>query len=215
MQVGTIGVIGAGVMGNGIAQIAAAKGIDVILLDVNEEAVKKGIDAVEGRLGRVVAKGQMSPAEKEAAVRRIRPTTAYESLKPADVIIEAATEDYGLKTRIFKQVDALVSADSIVASNTSSVSITKLAASMSRPEHGAILVDFMFRRGRRTAASDCKAYSLAKYAGAQELGISADRVRLVVVHNSRHAEDHKVGRRLEDVSFAVGQPKPPVGCNYG
>jgi hypothetical protein len=80
---------------------------------------------------------------------------------------------------------------------------------------GAILVDFMFRRGRRTAASDCKAYSLAKYAGAQELGISADRVRLVVVHNSRHAEDHKVGRRLEDVSFAVGQPKPPVGCNYG
>ncbi|MGB6316100.1 MAG: 3-hydroxyacyl-CoA dehydrogenase NAD-binding domain-containing protein, partial [Pseudolabrys sp.] len=134
MQVGTIGVIGAGVMGNGIAQIAAAKGIDVILLDVNEEAVKKGIDAVEGRLGRVVAKGQMSPAEKEAAVRRIRPTTAYESLKPADVIIEAATEDYGLKTRIFKQVDALVSADSIVASNTSSVSITKLAASMSRPE---------------------------------------------------------------------------------
>jgi 3-hydroxybutyryl-CoA dehydrogenase len=134
MQVGTIGVIGAGVMGNGIAQIAAAKGIEVILLDVNEEVVKKGIDAVEGRLGRVVAKGQMSPAEKEAAVRRIRPTTAYESLKPADVIIEAATEDYGLKTRIFKQVDALVSADSIVASNTSSVSITKLAASMSRPE---------------------------------------------------------------------------------
>jgi 3-hydroxybutyryl-CoA dehydrogenase len=134
MQVGTIGIIGAGVMGNGIAQIAAAKGIDVILLDVNEEAVKKGIDAVEGRLGRVVAKGQMSPAEKEAAVRRIRPTTAYESLKPADVIIEAATEDYGLKTGIFKQVDALVSTDSIVASNTSSVSITKLAASMSRPE---------------------------------------------------------------------------------
>jgi 3-hydroxybutyryl-CoA dehydrogenase len=121
-------------MGNGIAQIAAAKGIDVILLDVNEEAVKKGIDAVEARLGRVVAKGQMSPAEKEAAVRRIRPTTAYESLKPADVIIEAATEDYGLKTGIFKQVDALVSADSIVASNTSSVSITKPAASMSRPE---------------------------------------------------------------------------------
>ena len=134
MQVGTIGIIGAGVMGNGIAQIAAAKGIDVILLDVNEEAVKKGIDAVEGRLGRVVAKGQMSPAEKEAAVRRIRPTTAYESLKPADVIIEAATEDYGLKTGIFKHVDALVSTDSIVASNTSSVSITKLAASMSRPE---------------------------------------------------------------------------------
>jgi 3-hydroxybutyryl-CoA dehydrogenase len=134
MQVSTIGVIGAGVMGNGIAQVTAAKGIDVILLDVNEKAIKKGIDAVEGRLGRIVAKGQMSAAEKDAAVRRIKSTTAYESLKPADVIIEAATEDYELKTKIFKQLDALVSADSIVASNTSSVSITKLAASISRPE---------------------------------------------------------------------------------
>jgi 3-hydroxybutyryl-CoA dehydrogenase len=134
MQVGTIGVIGAGVMGNGIAQVAARKGIDVLLLDVNEKAVKKGIDAVEDRLGRVVAKGQMSPAEKGAAVRRIKPTTVYDSLKSAEVIIEAATENYELKTRIFKQVDALVSTESILASNTSSVSITKLAATISRPE---------------------------------------------------------------------------------
>ena len=134
MQVGTIGVIGAGVMGSGIAQVAATKGIDVILLDVNEKAVKTGIDAVEGRLGRIVAKGKMSPAEKDAAVRRIKPTTAYDSLRPANVIIEAATEDYDLKTRIFKQVDALVSEESVLASNTSSVSITKLAASMSHPE---------------------------------------------------------------------------------
>jgi 3-hydroxybutyryl-CoA dehydrogenase len=121
-------------MGNGIAQVAAAKGIHVILLDVSEKAVKKGIDAVEGRLGRAVAKGQMSAAEKEAAVRRIKPATAYDVLKPADVIIEAATEDYALKTKIFKQLDALVSTDAIVATNTSSVSITKLGASISRPE---------------------------------------------------------------------------------
>src|SRR6476620_7038139 len=134
MSVSTIGVIGAGVMGSGIAQVAATKGIDVILLDVNEKAVKTGIDAVEGRLGRIVAKGKMSPAAKDAAVRRIKSTTAYDSLRPANVIIEAATEDYDLKTRIFKQVDALVSAESILASNTSSVSITKLAASMSHPE---------------------------------------------------------------------------------
>ena len=76
----------------------------------------------------------MTAAEKEAAIRRIKGTTAYDNLRPADVIIEAATEDYELKTRIFKQVDALVSAQSIVASNTSSVSITKLASTMSRPE---------------------------------------------------------------------------------
>ena len=134
MSVGTIGVIGAGVMGSGIAQVAATNGIDVILLDVNEKAINAGIDGVESRLSRVVTKGKMTAAEKEAAVRRIKGTTAYEGLKPADVIIEAATEDYDLKKKIFKQVDALVSADSIVASNTSSVSITKLASAISRPE---------------------------------------------------------------------------------
>jgi 3-hydroxybutyryl-CoA dehydrogenase len=134
MSVSTIGVIGAGVMGNGIAQVAAIKGIDVILLDHNETAVKTGIDAVESRLNRVITKGNMTASEKEAAVRRIKGTTAYDALKPAEVIIEAATEDYDLKKKIFKQVDALVSANSIVASNTSSVSITKLAFSMSHPD---------------------------------------------------------------------------------
>jgi 3-hydroxybutyryl-CoA dehydrogenase len=134
MSVSTIGVIGAGVMGSGIAQVAATKGIDVILLDVNDKAVKTGIDAVERRLSAVVTKGKMTPAEKDAALRRIKGTTGYDALEPVDVIIEAATEDYDLKARIFKQVDARVSADSIVASNTSSVSITKLASSISHPE---------------------------------------------------------------------------------
>src|SRR5271166_5798179 len=119
MSVSTIGVIGAGIMGSGIAQVAATKGIDVILLDVNEKAIKTGIDAVEGRLSRVVAKGKMSPDEKDAVVRRIKPATAYDSLKPANIIIEAATEDYDLKSKIFKHLDALVGAESILASNTS------------------------------------------------------------------------------------------------
>jgi 3-hydroxybutyryl-CoA dehydrogenase len=118
----------------GAVQVAATKGINVILLDVNDKAVKTGIDAVESRLSRVIAKGKMDPAEKEAPARRINGTTAYDGLKPAEVIIEAASENYDLKTKIFKQVDALVSAESIVASNTSSVSITKLASSMSHPE---------------------------------------------------------------------------------
>ena len=134
MSVSTIGVIGAGAMGSGIAQVAATKGIDVILLDVSENAVKTGIDAVERRLSAVVTKGKITPAEKDAALRRIKGTTGYDALEPADVIIEAATEDYDLKTRIFKQLDALVSAEVIIASNTSSVSITKLASSISHPE---------------------------------------------------------------------------------
>jgi 3-hydroxybutyryl-CoA dehydrogenase len=134
MSVSTLGVIGAGVMGSGIAQVAATNGINVLLLDVNKKAVKQGIDAVESRLTRVVAKGKMTAAEKDAAVRRIKGTTAYESLKPADVIVEAATENYDLKTKIFKQVDTQVGAESIVGSNTSSISITKLASSISHPQ---------------------------------------------------------------------------------
>jgi 3-hydroxybutyryl-CoA dehydrogenase len=134
MSASTIGVIGAGVIGSGIAEVAATKGIDVILLDLSEKAVKTGIDAAERRLSAVVTKGKMMPAEKDAALRRIKGTTGYDALEPADVIIEAATEDDDLKARIFKQVDARVCADSIVASNTSSVSITKLASSISHPE---------------------------------------------------------------------------------
>jgi 3-hydroxybutyryl-CoA dehydrogenase len=91
MSVSTIGVIGAGVMGSGIAQVAATKGINVVLLDVNENAVKTGIGAVESRLSRLVTKSKMTAGEKDAAVRRIKGTTAYDALKPADVIIEAAT----------------------------------------------------------------------------------------------------------------------------
>ena len=134
MSVSTLGIIGAGVMGSGIAQVAVTSGINVLLLDVNEKAVKKGIDDIECRLSRVVTKGKMTAAEKDAAVRRIKGTTAYESLKPADVIIEAATENYDLKAKIFKQVESQVSPECIVASNTSSVSITRLASSTSHPQ---------------------------------------------------------------------------------
>ena len=134
MPVHTIGVIGAGTMGSGIAQAAATKGFDVILIDMSEAAVAKGIDAVEGRLARIVAKGKMSGAEQEAALGSIHGTTDYAALKPADVVIEAATENYDLKAKILKQIDQLVRSETIIASNTSSVSITKLASVVSHPD---------------------------------------------------------------------------------
>ena len=134
MQISTIGVVGAGTMGSGIAQAAATKGLDVILIDVDEAAVAKGTGAVESRLARLVAKGQMSAAEKAAVLGRIHGATAYPDLKPADVIIEAATEDYDLKAKILEQIDRLVSGDAIIASNTSSISITKLASLLSHPD---------------------------------------------------------------------------------
>lgn len=135
MSVRTIGVIGAGIMGRGIAQIAATTGLNVTLVDVGERAVKNALDAVEGNLTRLVGKGKMTAAEKETAPRLIHGTTAYEDLKTVDVVIEAATENFDTKVKILKQVDALVRAEAIIASNTSSISITKLASAVSHPDH--------------------------------------------------------------------------------
>lgn len=135
MSVRTIGVIGAGIMGRGIAQIAATTGLNVTLVDVGERAVKNALDAVEGNLTRLVGKGKMTAAEKETALRLIHGTTAYEDLKTVDVVIEAATENFDTKVKILKQVDALVRAEAIIASNTSSISIAKLASAVSHPDH--------------------------------------------------------------------------------
>jgi 3-hydroxybutyryl-CoA dehydrogenase len=101
---------------------------------VSDAAARKGTDAVESRLARLVTKSKMSAAEKDAALKRTRGTAAYEVVKPADVVIEAATENYDLKVKILKQIDPLVRAEAIIASNTSSVSITKLASVISHPD---------------------------------------------------------------------------------
>jgi 3-hydroxybutyryl-CoA dehydrogenase len=130
----TLAVIGAGTMGNGIAQIAATAGLDVILIDVSDAMVEKGLDAISRNLSRIMARGKMTEAEKDAAIRLIRGTTTFEELKPVDVVIEAVTENFDLKEKILKQIDALVRAETIVASNTSSISISKLASVISRSD---------------------------------------------------------------------------------
>jgi 3-hydroxybutyryl-CoA dehydrogenase len=134
MQVGTIGVIGAGTMGSGIAQALASAGLDVILTDVNDAIVEKGAAAVAQNLDRLIVKSRLSSADKEATLARIKCSTSYDALAPADVVIEAATEDLDVKRTILKQVDPLIRPDTIFASNTSSVSITKLAAGISHPD---------------------------------------------------------------------------------
>jgi 3-hydroxybutyryl-CoA dehydrogenase len=134
VSIRTLAVIGAGTMGNGIAQIAATAGLDVILIDVSDAMVEKGLDAVARNLSRIMARGKMTEAEKDAAIRLIRGTTTFEELKPVDVVIEAVTENFELKVKILKQIDALVRAETIVASNTSSISITKLASVISRSD---------------------------------------------------------------------------------
>jgi 3-hydroxybutyryl-CoA dehydrogenase len=133
MAIQTIGVIGAGTMGNGIAQVCALAGINVIMVDISTEAVERGVKTVAGSLDRMVKKEKISPAAKDAALALIRGTTAYADLAGAELVIEAATENEGLKLRILKEIDAIVAPTAIIASNTSSISITKLAASVSSP----------------------------------------------------------------------------------
>jgi 3-hydroxybutyryl-CoA dehydrogenase len=133
MAVHAIAVIGAGAMGSGIAQVAAVAGLGVTLIEVSDAAVEKGLDRVRGNLQKLVAKGKMTQADKEAALGSIRGTTALEDVAPADVVIEAVTENYDVKLDLLQRVDALVRAETIIASSTSSISITKLAAAISHP----------------------------------------------------------------------------------
>jgi 3-hydroxybutyryl-CoA dehydrogenase len=134
VPVRTIAVIGAGTMGGGIAQIAATAGLNVILIDVGDAAIAKALDAIKGHLTDRVAKGRMTEAAKEAALGSIRGTTALEEIKPADLVIEATPESFEMKVKILNKIDALIREETIVASNTSSISVTRLAAAISHPD---------------------------------------------------------------------------------
>jgi len=135
MSITTVGIIGAGTMGNGIAQACATSGINVVMVDISDAAVAKGISTVSGSLDRLLKKDKITAADKDAALARIKGSTSYDDLKSAQLVIEAATENYDLKVKILKQIDAMVGTNVIIASNTSSISITKLAAVTSRPDH--------------------------------------------------------------------------------
>jgi 3-hydroxybutyryl-CoA dehydrogenase len=130
----SIGVIGAGTMGNGIAQACATSGLDVTMVDIADAAVFRGVAAITSSLDRLVKKEKLSAADREAALGRVVGTTDYGRLKGCDLVIEAATEDEALKRRILKDVDAVAAPGAIIASNTSSISITALAAATSRPD---------------------------------------------------------------------------------
>ena len=134
MVIDTVGIIGAGTMGNGIAQACALAGIQVVMVDISDTAVQKGMAAVAGSLDRLIKKEKLTEADKKAALARIAPSTRYQDLQSAQLVIEAATENEALKIKILQQADGLLGAGTLMASNTSSISITKLAAATSRPD---------------------------------------------------------------------------------
>jgi len=128
-----VGVVGAGTMGNGIAQACAVAGVDVVMVDVARDAVDRGLAAIDGSLERLQKKDKIGGDARKAALARVRGTTAYADLGDVQLVIEAATENVELKLRILRDIDALAQ-KSIIASNTSSISITALAAVLRRPE---------------------------------------------------------------------------------
>ncbi len=134
MEIHTIGVIGAGQMGHGIAQVAAVAGYEVILQDISADAVQAGVQGVRGSLARLVRKERTTEEAADAAMARIRTSTEMAPLADAELIIEAATERVELKHRIFENLAAVAAPEAILASNTSSISITGIAARTQRPD---------------------------------------------------------------------------------
>jgi len=134
LKIEKIGVIGAGTMGNGIAHVSALSGFDTVLMDVKDEFVQRGFDTIQKNMDRQVKKEKISQSELEVSMNRITLSTDYNQLSACDLIIEAATENKDIKLNIFKELDNICKSETILASNTSSISINKIASVTQRPD---------------------------------------------------------------------------------
>jgi 3-hydroxybutyryl-CoA dehydrogenase len=133
-EIRRVGVVGAGTMGNGIAHVFARSGLPVVLADVDQPALDRGLSTIEKNLAREVVKGKLTQPDADAARARIIGTLDRKALAGCDLVVEAATERFAVKQSLFQDLDGLLAADAILASNTSSISITKLAATTKRPD---------------------------------------------------------------------------------
>lgn len=134
MAIKILGVVGAGQMGNGIAQVAASKGLNVIMTDISEEALNRGLKTIDSSLDRLIKKGTLAAEEKPKIVARIKTSKDLSAHKESDLVIEAVSENIDLKLKIFKELDQVCKGSALLCSNTSSISITKIAAVTKRPE---------------------------------------------------------------------------------
>lgn len=134
MDIRTVGVVGCGLMGAGIVEVCARAGYDVVVREINDDLLKKGLDRVAASIGRAVERGKVAAADAEAARARIRGTTRLEELGDADLVIEAVVENMDLKKQVFRELDAIARPGVVFASNTSSLSITEMASATSRGE---------------------------------------------------------------------------------
>ena len=134
IKIKEIGVIGAGTMGNGIAHVSALSGFDTILMDIKDEFVQQGLSTIQKNMDRQVKKEKISQSEMDVSMNKIAITTDYNQLSACDLVIEAATENKEIKLNIFKELDDICKTETILASNTSSISINKIASATQRPE---------------------------------------------------------------------------------
>ncbi|MBF9235095.1 3-hydroxybutyryl-CoA dehydrogenase [Microvirga alba] len=134
IEIKTVGVIGAGQMGSGIAHVCSLAGFDVRLHDLSEERIKAGLATINGNMSRQVAKEAIRDTDRQAALARIVPALSYDDLRPCDIVIEAATENEEVKRKIFTALSPSLRPETMIATNTSSISITRLAAATDRPE---------------------------------------------------------------------------------
>lgn len=134
MAIQTVGVLGAGQMGNGIAQVAAANGFKVVMVDIQQAALDKGMSTISGSCDRLIKKEALTEAKKKEILGNIKTSLSLQDFKTCDVVIEAVAENIDLKIKIFKELDGICPAHTLICSNTSSISITKIAAATKRPD---------------------------------------------------------------------------------
>ena len=203
-MISTIGIVGAGTMGSGIAQVGARAGLRVVMRDVSDEFLKRGLASIDKSLQRDVDKDRLTVEAKREIVARIRPTTSIDDLRDAEFVIEAVNEDLTVKSEIFRQLDGITRPGVILASNTSSISITKLAAFTSRPDR-FIGMHFMnpvpvmklveIVRGAATSA--------ATYDATQQLAGAMDKISVEVNDSPGFVSNRVLMPMINEAIFAV------------
>jgi 3-hydroxybutyryl-CoA dehydrogenase len=224
MQISSIGVVGAGTMGNGIAQAFAVAGYQVTMTDVAQAALDRGIKNVDGSLERLVKKEKMTAAAKTEALGRIQTSTSLDALQDADLIVEAATENLALKLELFERLDVLAKPEAIIASNTSSISITRLAAATKRPAHvigmhffNPVPVMQLVELIRGLQTSD------ATYAAAEAVSKAVGKVPVQVKNSPGFVVNRMLCPMINEAIFALGEGLATpqeiddamrLGCNH-
>ncbi|HHW64398.1 MAG TPA: 3-hydroxybutyryl-CoA dehydrogenase [Rhodocyclaceae bacterium] len=224
MGIEKVGVVGAGTMGNGIAQALAVAGRDVVMMDVGEAQVKRGLDTISGSLDRLIKKEKMTAGEKTAAMSRIATVTSIPALKDCDLVIEAASENVDLKLRIFAELDSVLKPEAILASNTSSISITRLAAGTQRPSQVIgmhffnpvpVMALIELINGLQTSA--------ATYAAVEELAKSIGKSPIKVKNSPGFVVNRMLCPMINEAVFVLGEglataaeidEAMKLGCNH-